>query len=820
MTSLRLHLLPAILLTMCLSPLAAYAGDGFGVSGSVINADGEAEPYATIRIYAAGDSTKATALGTADDYGRFDIAVAAGAGDYRLHLQAVGQGNLERRFTLTESEPHTDLGALQLGATQLQLDEISVTAQRPLVTKSIDRIGYDVQADTDAATSPLSEMLKKVPMVSVDPDGTIKVKGSTNFKIYKNGRPNKSFSSNSKDIFAAIPASSIKRIEVITDPGAREDAEGATAILNIVTVDDVSFNGISGSVNVSYRSTNDLPTPNLWLMTQVNKVTVSGYGGGHFSHGKRQGISSSLIERTYTDTGNRLESTVDGKSAGDMGYWGFEGSWEPDTLNMVTFDTSGIVSGSHNHNSTATGMTDSDGRPIYSYTRLCDNLKLRYTSLDFGINYQRSTHRKGENITLSYQLSLEHNSGKSAMRYDDMVNVPFDYTAQYSDTKQDFTEHTAQLDWTRPFGESHTIDVGAKYIRRNNTAVSDNDYADWQTLHTDFTHTTDVAALYGDYRLRLGRWGARAGLRYEYSRLNARFNDGSQPDFGHSLNDVVPNVAASLNISDASTVRVSYGGRISRPGISMLNPTVSYSPTSTSSGNPNLESCYYHNVDLNYSLIRPRFNGEFSASYNLCDNNIDQYMFTRDDHTYQTYGNVSRVSRFDLSAYMSWSITDKTRWIFNGTVIFADIRNNPQDISRRRTLFNIWTRITQKLPWRLELAGSLWWSNGSLNSAYTWYDYHTWGRDVTFSLQRNFLKEDRLQVSAFISNPWGPTTQRMYGYTNGAGYNERLTSVYKYPTYFGIRVGLRFGSLKAQVKKTAAQINNDDRATTQNPGSK
>ena len=99
----------------------------------------------------------------------------------------------------------------------------------------------------------LDETLNKVPLVSVDPDGTIKVNGSTSFKIYKNGRPNNSYSNNAKEIFKALPASMIQKIEVITDPGAREDAEGTTAILNIITVKNVITKGAMGNVGLAHR---------------------------------------------------------------------------------------------------------------------------------------------------------------------------------------------------------------------------------------------------------------------------------------------------------------------------------------------------------------------------------------------------------------------------------------------------------------------------------------------------------------------------------------------------------------------------------------
>lgn len=199
------------------------------MTGAVTDSVGEPEIYATVRVYAASDSVKTVSLGTTDDSGAFSQALPS-AGNYRLTVASVGKALIEKSFEVSAKSPVADTGTLVVRSATNELGEIEVVAQRPLVSREIDRLGYDVKADPEASTSNLREILHKVPLVSVDNDGNIKVKGSSDFKIYKNGRPNNSYTKNAKDIFAAIPASSIKKIEVITDPGAREDAEGVGRI--------------------------------------------------------------------------------------------------------------------------------------------------------------------------------------------------------------------------------------------------------------------------------------------------------------------------------------------------------------------------------------------------------------------------------------------------------------------------------------------------------------------------------------------------------------------------------------------------------------
>ena len=162
-----------------------------------------------------------------------------------------------------------------------ELEGIEIKAQRQLIKQEIDRIGYDVQADEESKTLTVMDMLRKVPMVTVDGEDNIKVKGNSGFKIYKNGRYDPSLTKNAKEVLKAMPASMVKRIEVITDPGAREDAEGVNAILNIVMVDGRRIDGVTGSVTGAYTTLNH-PNLGAYLTTQMGKAIVSvdyGYGG-------------------------------------------------------------------------------------------------------------------------------------------------------------------------------------------------------------------------------------------------------------------------------------------------------------------------------------------------------------------------------------------------------------------------------------------------------------------------------------------------------------------------------------------------------------
>lgn len=691
------------------------------------------------------------------------------------------------------------------------LDAVTVTAQKPLVTKEIDRIGYDVQADTEAKTSQLDEILKKVPLVSVDPDGTIKIKGSTDFKVYKNGRPNSSFTRNAKDIFKAIPASMIKKIEVITDPGSREDAEGTAAILNIVTMGNTIIKGVMGNANLNYSKHLSFPSPYLWLQTQLDKVNLSLYGG-YNKQNDRYSRSESESKYKYSDSGNEISSSASSRSRGEVGYFGLEGSYEPDTLNLITAEFNGYT---YNFRSDSYGhiqMNDAAGNMIYSYSTHQFSNPIRYFDLDGGLNWQRSTRRKGENITLSYMISTTNQTQNNLTEYDNEVNMPVAYSGILNDFTLDYIEHTGQIDWTRPINDFNKFDIGAKYINRNNHSINNQDYFDWETRHSDFTHNTQVLAAYFDYRLNWKNIGARAGLRYEYSHLSAKYRDGSNEPFSADLSDWVPNAAISWNINPAHTLKLGYSTRINRPGISQLNPAVISSPTSISSGNPDLRSSRHQSVNLNYNHISRNFNLDLGTSYSFINNAVIAVQeLLPGDIVRSGYANSGHNKWFNIALWMDYTPWSKTSFMLNTNLNYAHSSNPSLGISSHGWGGYGYIRVRQQLPWDLTLTGYLnsYISTPSLygNSKFDFASQAHYG----LTLQKSMLKEKRLSIRLSINNPFGRKAQKWESTPENMGYAGYSRSYsYGNSNDWGIQISYRFGSLNASVKKTSKSINNDD----------
>ena len=777
---------------------------------TAIAPDNTPESYATVRVFNVADSTshRPVAGEITDSLGSAAITVKD-AGRYRVTLDATGRQTVDTTLTLSASHQVADLGNLHMINAVNELAEVTVTAQKPLVTKEIDRISYDVAADPDAATFSTSEILRKVPMVNVDADGTITVNGSSSFLIYKNNRPSKMLTNNAKDILAAIPASTIRKIEVITEPGSKYDAEGVSTILNIITNNETIIKGVTGNVGASYNTDVNIPTPYVWLSSQLGKVTFS-VNAGHATIGGKGSQSKTTSDLIY-ENNNHQTSSGKSRTKGFYDWFGFETSWEPDTLNLFTVEGDGYYYKIKYWDNDTTMVTDSDGDLTDWYATDSFSPYSKFFQISANANYQHSTKRKDETYTLSYQISCDRSAAKTESQYSYLGGTTGLYSAINSMSKPLSLENTLQFDWKRPFGKVHTLETGAKYISRSNTAKSTYEYVGWQTTDNNFKHYTDIAAVYAQYTAKVKKVSFRAGLRYEYTNMRARFVEDPTKNFGSSLNDIVPAAAWSWSINDANSLNVNYSSSIYRPGIWYLNPARSYNPVAVSYGNPDLESTRSHSMRLTYSLIKPKFNLNASAQFRFSNNSINEVSWL-DNETglvNSTYANTGKNTHASFSLYAKWTITKKTKLNINGSWWYDHY--NQEGYKLGRLGYYSYVNLTQDLPYKFSAQLAAYLSNWGCNdvSSYNRQSFAATCRPL-LSISWRGLKEDRLNLQIALQSfigPKEPISKTVY--VNGP-YTGEVSSVRYRPLTAHIAVSYRFGSFTGYVKKTDKTISNDD----------
>ena len=615
------------------------ANTSFQVKGILLDSlTQEGEPYATIKIVKKEAPAKALKMLVTDMKGQFQEKVP-GTGNFVMTITSVGRTPIVKDFSVKAGENLVDFGTLYIVDASNELGQVEIVAQKPLVKADIDKIEYNVQDDPDAQSNSVLEMLRKVPLVTVDGEDNIQVNGSSSFKVYVNGKPNNMMSNNPTEVLKSMPANSIKHIEVITNPGPKYDAEGVGGILNIVTVGS----GLEGytatfSANVSNRGAGG----GAFGTIKSGKLTVSARYNYNYNDQPRNYSSGSqhVTSEAVTENSSNLDYDGSNKGHGSFQSGSMEASYEIDTLRLVTMSFGLWGGGNKSNGSTdyiATFPENINAAPIYSYSAF-NRSKSSWYSIDGGVDYQRLFKVKDRMLTFSYKINTRPQTSDSYTEYeiDKGYNPDWaDYLKRlrnlHNDGEQNTTEHTFQADYTTPIGKLHTLEAGAKYILRNNSSEDDRfdaddtgkyEYNKEQSSH--YKHLNDIIAAYLGYGLKVKRLSGRLGVRYEHTIQDVKYLVGRGEDFTKNFDDVVPSASIGYKLTDMSNLRLGYNMRIYRPGIWYLNPYLNDTdPSYISQGNSELDSEKSHAFNLSYSNFTQKFNINLSARYSFTNNSIE-----------------------------------------------------------------------------------------------------------------------------------------------------------------------------------------------------
>lgn len=819
----------ALILMLALCAKAQNTQHSYTIIGVVADSvTHEGEPYATLTIARADSAAKPVKQALTDIKGRFSIS-SSGTGSYLLMVRSMGRKPMQRAYTVDATTRTIDLGTLLLQDGGNQLETVEVVAYKPLVKADVDKIAYSVEDDPEANTNTVIEMLKKVPMVTVDGQDNIRVNGNSSFKIYVNGKPNNMMTKNPKEVLKSMPASSIKKIEVITNPGPKYDAEGVGGILNIVT----EGKGPEGyNATFSGRANNSSYGGGLYATVKQGKLTMSVNYNASSNHSPK---GYTYSDRSQIDTdGTVTSSTVaDGYTKGHSQWQGgdVEASYEIDTLRLITgsFSLSKFTSKRDALN-TAFSTVPATGQRLYGY-RSPSHSKENWDDYSASLDYQRSFSVKDRLLTLSYRLESSPSTSDSRYLYtdreaaDDWQTFIDRMRDQRMDGDENTMEHTFQIDYTTPFAKHHTWEAGVKYILRRNK--SDNDRYNLGTGDKDETydsdnsshyrHHNDILAAYTGYGLTLDKWSARLGLRYEHTLQKVEYLLGRGTNFHKNFDDLVPSARLGYKFSDATNLSLGYKMRINRPGIWYLNPYLDDRiPDAISQGNPNLDTEKSHAVDLQFSSYNSKLTYTLTGTYRFVNNSIesvDRLVNDRDieglpnptgkDVIYSSYANIGHIQYAGLIAYANWTPITNTRITLNGSVGYSHMSDG-QSLRNHGWCTNIDASLQQTFAktWIFNASYYVQTPQPTLqgkDARYQWYN---------FSLSKSFM-DKRLTLTAYIINPFG---KRYFCYrSETVADNFRTTASSSWcQLYYGVSVRFRIGKLKASVKHTERTVENND----------
>ena len=775
---------------------------------------GEAEneylPYATISVSKDESMKNSIKKFATDDKGFFQTKLSVG--EYFLAFQYVGKNTLVKKISVPNQEKEYNIGKVVVEESSTELDEVSVVAQAPLVKVEIDKLTYNLKDDPESATSNVLDMLRKVPLITVDADDNVQLKGGSNFKIYLNGKPSNMLATNPSEVLKSMPANSIKDVEVITDPGAKYDAEGVGGIINIITdkrVDD----GYVGSVGAGVDSRGGY-NGNAYLTTKYGKI---GFTGNVNYFTRKSPDSESTFERRDFSLQPETVLMQNGLSGYDGDGVMLSGliSYEIDTLNLISVSLNGYRGNGTNNTNTNVNST---GRYIYDYDRISESTNER-GSIDFSADYQRSFKKKGELLTLSYRFGNNPNSSDGTTETLNVEGTPIlrpeDYRMR-NHNEADGNEHTGQIDYVNPLTKNHTLEAGLKYIYRDNSSEGNNFYynltdKDWlEDLRrkNDLQHDQYIASGYASYGFKKDKFGLKTGLRAEQTKQNVNFISQNDSIIKTDFFDLVPSLALSYQMSMTQTLRLGYNMRVYRPGIWHLNPYVdNIDPLNISYGNPDLDAEKNHNVSLNYGSFSQKLNLNASINYSVTNNAITRYEFVEDGISNSTYGNIGKSQSTGLNAYVRWAPTNALNMFVNGNGDYIDIRSTENEALKNSGFsFRAFTGITYTFPYeiRFSVNGGYFGSRIMLQSKMDPFFF------VSFGLSKSFMNK-KLDVAIRGSNPFQKYMDHK-SFTTGTNFTQE--SLFRRPAQsVSLNITYRFGDLKSSIKKVQRGISNEDLKT-------
>ncbi|MBP3778123.1 MAG: TonB-dependent receptor [Prevotella sp.] len=767
---------------------------------------GEAEPFATVRVFKHGKTDKPVAMFLTKEDGSFSQQVK-GKGRYDIVFSSVGKEDLKQTITLN-NQGTLDLGTLLIKENATMLKGVEIVAQKPLVKMDVDKMSYNVAEDEDAKSNTVLDMLRKVPMVTIDGQDNITVNGSSSFKVYVDGMPNVMFNSNPSMVFKSMPATAVKSIEVVTNPGAKYDAEGAGGVLNIIMNKQnpqaaQSMNGYNGTVRAS--GGNKSISGGAFISGQQGKLS---YSANVMTTYSKPGTTDTEMEITQNNpNGTSQLMTSSNKVTIPFTMGNLTLGYQIDSVSALNVTASiNSLNIKSNGNSTTTMGGGSYGKG-FSYGSSTDMRNSR-TSFSGSIDYQRFFNKEHtQSLALTYQLNYSPSTVKSDNIFNTTSSI-IDLTNRYSENKEKTTDHTFQIDYTMPIATGQTLSFGTKLQLRN--ATSDAKYYKKgvydPTSSMDYEYKNSILAGYGEYAGNFGKIGAKVGLRYEQTWQNVEYHLGNGDDFKKNYGSLVPSASLQYTIGQGSNLGLTYNMRISRPGITYLNPYVDKTnPTTRTYGNTDLDVEKNHNLALVYNMFTPKLMLNLNLHHNFTDNAIEQYSFYDAQNLLNTtYGNIVRRHQTGLNGYVNWLAAKNTRLFLNGALNYTDLRSNTLSQSNSGWSANAMIGLQQTLPADFKL--SVYAMTSTKN--YTLQGWSGGFNLITANISKSLLK-DKLNLSLM----------GMMGLNKGGNINieshsqgKDFTShtLTKVPLYgFTFTVSYTFGNSKRQAQQHTSRIQND-----------
>ena len=638
--------------------------------------------YVTITLFKK-ESKKPITGNVTDKAGNFSIKEISD-GIYQIVFEFIGYNPYTLNDVLIDkSHAVTDLKNILLSQKKGTLQTVIVTAQSKLVENKIDKMVFNAEKDISSQSGVATDVLKKVPQVSVDADGNVQLAGSSGVRFLINGKPSTAFGSSITDVLQSIPASGIKSIEVITNPGAKYDAQGLGGIINIL-LKSSSAKGYNGNVSLTAGTRSESGSLNF-------NVRNNNFGVNAFLSGSKRlpadvFFNSERITTHNTTDGLRQAGLSRVERGGIHSGVGFD--WMVKKFNNFSgsFSFNSFGNKGSGYNSQSLEINKGSGTPPL-FTQINTSNKFLLKNTDLRFNYKRTFAKENQELEFSVNSSFENNNTESSNEQLLVPQKSLLYSGRSTNpAKTKETEFT--LDYMQPIKEDVVFGTGAKasfYDINSATTLLQFDQTAQAFLPdvsaaNNLFYKQQVYAVYGELSFPITKGlGAKMGGRYERTEINAQYSNAQQQVKAPGYNTFVPSVFLLQKIGEDQTLKLSYSKRIERPDYEDLNPYINISdPKNLSAGNPYLLPELGHRIELAYNR---NFGDKGSAMINLFyrinDQDIQPYIVYYPSYKVgdSVFTNVSVSTRQNIGMEKNM-----------GMNLFGDLHINPK-FSLRSNVF-------------------------------------------------------------------------------------------------------------------------------------
>ena len=639
------------------------------VTGRVVDTAGEAVGYATVAVLRGATPVTAAA---ADAEGAFALTVKE-AGDYFLAVTMVGYEPHARPLR-AEGKP-VDLGAIAIKE-GVRVEAVVLTVQRPIVTADAEKLAYSVEDDPEAQSSTLEEIIRKVPQLAIDADGNVLMNGQSNYKILVDGHASGAMSRNFSEVIRSMPAGSVRRIEVITNPSMKYDAEGAGGVLNIITARSRTA-GFSGSVNTTHRFPfigGYMTNNSVLLAVQSGKMTLSGslyQSATAGTLGLTAGSISNRLENLTPDARYNLSNRTDYGMRFRNLYGNLQASYQLDPNNLLTAEFTAYDGASRTRQEALVERLDPAGDPLMRYKEF-NRARVGWKGYDLGVNYEHTFGREKHTLTLSDHINLQPSPGSQNRTHTSTEALLGEtaYGELLSASRSQSVSNELQIDYNNPLGDGrHALEAGLKHSYNFDKQLNGNTYDELLSTTGTSRLTKQIFALYAGYAWTTKVSSLRLGARLERASYELESDiGGTAENYTSRLTNVVPYASLTLTPAMGHALAMSYTQRLLRPAVSAMSPYVSESLEGREYGNPDLETGVNHTFNLRYTHFTNRWMFSLGTTFGLSNNLVAQYKFVDEDNLLNsTYENDGRMRSCMADMALSYRPSAK----FNLAVSFS-----------------------------------------------------------------------------------------------------------------------------------------------------